>query len=184
MFQQLDLVSPFQLYFNPILIVEQYQVGNYRYANSYAKRLILLDKLMWNSHYICYVIRKKLTCIDLHLFPSFVECRGISTVRGNTTVNFLKYYVELFQIWRLITTFLFFGNVGFNLLFNMIFTYRYCRMLEEGSFRRRTADFVMMFIFGGICMIVSLAKCQSLYRLIIIYGNFLLLILLSTVIFC
>jgi Derlin-2/3 len=25
-FQQLDLVSPFQLYFNPILIVEQYQV--------------------------------------------------------------------------------------------------------------------------------------------------------------
>ncbi|KAG5314902.1 DERL2 protein, partial [Pseudoatta argentina] len=78
---QLDLVSPFQLYFNPILIVEQY------------------------------------------------------------------------QIWRLITTFLFFGNVGFNLLFNMIFTYRYCRMLEEGSFRRRTADFVMMFIFGGLCMI-------------------------------
>ncbi|KYM84348.1 Derlin-2 [Atta colombica] len=75
---QLDLVSPFQLYFNPILIVEQY------------------------------------------------------------------------QIWRLITTFLFFGNVGFNLLFNMIFTYRYCRMLEEGSFRRRTADFVMMFIFGGL----------------------------------
>lgn len=60
-----------------------------------------------------------------------------------------------FQLWRLITTFLFFGNMGFNFLFNMIFTYRYCRMLEEGSFRRRTADFVMMFIFGGICMIVS-----------------------------
>ncbi|CAD1472374.1 unnamed protein product, partial [Heterotrigona itama] len=58
-------------------------------------------------------------------------------------------------LWRLITTFLFFGNMGFNFLFNMIFTYRYCRMLEEGSFRRRTADFVMMFIFGGICMIVS-----------------------------
>lgn len=31
-------------------------------------------------------------------------------------------------------------------------------MLEEGSFRRRTADFVMMFIFGGICMIVSLTN--------------------------
>lgn len=26
-FQQLDLVSPFQLYFNPILIVKQYQVN-------------------------------------------------------------------------------------------------------------------------------------------------------------
>uniref|UniRef100_A0A1B6C6I4 Derlin n=1 Tax=Clastoptera arizonana TaxID=38151 RepID=A0A1B6C6I4_9HEMI len=36
----------------------------------------------------------------------------------------------------------------------MIFTYRYCRMLEEGSFRGKTADFVMMFLFGGICMII------------------------------
>ncbi|KAJ3645641.1 hypothetical protein Zmor_023282 [Zophobas morio] len=58
------------------------------------------------------------------------------------------------QIWRLITTFLFFGTFGFNFFFNMIFTYRYCRMLEEGSFRNRTADFVMMFLFGGLCMII------------------------------
>ncbi|XP_075220931.1 derlin 2 isoform X1 [Lycorma delicatula] len=79
---QLDLVSPFQLYFNPILILKQYQV------------------------------------------------------------------------WRLLTTFLFFGTVGFNFFFNMIFTYRYCRMLEEGSFRGRTADFVMMFLFGGFCMVL------------------------------
>ncbi|XP_043465833.1 derlin-2 [Leptopilina heterotoma] len=78
---QLDLVSPFQLYFNPILIIKRY------------------------------------------------------------------------QLWRLITTFLFFGTIGFNFVFNMIFTYKYCRMLEEGSFRGRTADFVMMFLFGGVCMI-------------------------------
>ncbi|XP_060876465.1 derlin-2 isoform X3 [Metopolophium dirhodum] len=78
---QLDVVSPFQLYFNPLLILKQ------------------------------------------------------------------------FQVWRLITTFLFFGNIGFNFLFNMIFTYRYCRMLEEGSFRSRTADFVMMFLFGATLMI-------------------------------
>ncbi|TRY86842.1 hypothetical protein DNTS_028660, partial [Danionella cerebrum] len=55
-------------------------------------------------------------------------------------------------VWRLITNFLFFGPVGFNFLFNMIFLYpalyRYCRMLEEGSFRGRTADFVFMFLFG------------------------------------
>ncbi|CAH1397645.1 unnamed protein product [Nezara viridula] len=79
---QLEIVSPFQLYFNPILILKQYQV------------------------------------------------------------------------WRLVTTFLYFGTFGFNFFFNMIFTYRYCRMLEEGSFRRRTADFVMMFIFGGVCMVI------------------------------
>ena len=83
LFQQLDLVSPFQLYFNPNLILKKY------------------------------------------------------------------------QLWRLISTFLFFGNLGFNFFFNMIFTYRYCRMLEEGSFRGRTADFVVMFVFGGVLMIVS-----------------------------
>lgn len=92
--QQLDLVSPFQLYFNPILILKK------------------------------------------------------------------------FQLWRLITTFLFFGNLGFNFFFNMIFTYRYCRMLEEGSFRGRTADFVVMFMFGGVLMIVSFYKCYyQIYKI-------------------
>jgi hypothetical protein len=33
--------------------------------------------------------------------------------------------------------------------------YRYCRMLEEGSFRGRTADFVFMFLFGAFIMTVS-----------------------------
>lgn len=59
-----------------------------------------------------------------------------------------------YQLWRLATTFLFFGTIGFSFLFNMIFTYRYCRMLEEGSFRGRSSDFVMMFVFGGALMIV------------------------------
>lgn len=61
-----------------------------------------------------------------------------------------------YQVWRLITTFLFFGTFGFNFLFNMIFTYRYCRMLEENSFRGKTSDFVVMFIFG-ICSMVFFA---------------------------
>ncbi|CAG2164177.1 unnamed protein product [Oppiella nova] len=79
---QLDIVSPFQLYFNPILIFRNY------------------------------------------------------------------------QLWRLLTTFLFFGSFGFTFLFNLIFTYRYCRMLEEGSFRSRTADFFYMFLIGAILMII------------------------------
>merc|ERR1711879_944141 len=32
--------------------------------------------------------------------------------------------------------------------------HRYCRMLEENSFRGRTSDFVMMFLFGAFLMIV------------------------------
>ncbi|MCP9258756.1 Derlin-2 [Dirofilaria immitis] len=36
-----------------------------------------------------------------------------------------------YQFWRLLTSFCFFGSFGFSFLFNMIFTYRYCMMLEE-----------------------------------------------------
>lgn len=59
-----------------------------------------------------------------------------------------------FQIWRLITNFLFLGPVGFHFLFNLIFLYRYCRMLEDGSFWGRTGDFVFMFLFGGFLMTI------------------------------
>jgi len=62
--------------------------------------------------------------------------------------------LKRFEIWRLVTNYLFFGTFGFNFFFNMIFTYRYCRMLEEGSFRGRTADFVFMFLFGGLLMTI------------------------------
>ncbi|CAL8143478.1 unnamed protein product [Orchesella dallaii] len=54
------------------------------------------------------------------------------------------------QWWRLVTTFLFFGTLNFNFVFNLIFTYRYCYLLEMTSFRGKTSDFVMMFIFGAV----------------------------------
>lgn len=60
-----------------------------------------------------------------------------------------------YQLWRLVTNFMYFGSIGFHFLFNMIFTYRYCRMLEEGSFRGRTADFLYMFVFGGTVMTIT-----------------------------
>ncbi|KAM4746227.1 uncharacterized protein FYW61_018459 isoform 3-T3 [Anableps anableps] len=92
--------------------------------------------------------------------------------------------ISRYQIWRLITSFFFFGSLGFGFLFNIVFlylslscekqlhgcyqqygkpaaesltevSYRYCRMLEEDCFRGRTADFVFMFLFGGILITVS-----------------------------
>ncbi|CAH0563783.1 unnamed protein product [Brassicogethes aeneus] len=78
------------------------------------------------------------------------------------------------QLWRLITTFLFFGTFGFNFFFNMIFTYKYCRMLEEGSFRNRTSDFVWMFLFGATFMIgfaffVNLLFLGQAFTIMIVY---------------
>lgn len=47
-------------------------------------------------------------------------------------------------------------------------------MLEEGSFRGRTADFVFMFLFGGVLMIVSFlgsgTSGQALLRLVLGHG--------------
>ena len=53
------------------------------------------------------------------------------------------------QVWRLFTNFFFFGPIGLDFLFHMFFLVRYCRLLEEGSFRGRTADFVAMLLFGA-----------------------------------
>ncbi|XP_045391047.1 derlin-3 isoform X4 [Lemur catta] len=66
-----------------------------------------------------------------------------------------------FQVWRLVTNFLFFGPLGFSFFFNMLFVFHYCRMLEEGSFRGRTADFVFMFLFGGVLMTVSFPRALA-----------------------
>ncbi|XP_006863543.1 PREDICTED: derlin-2 [Chrysochloris asiatica] len=52
--------------------------------------------------------------------------------------------------------------------------YRYCRMLEEGSFRGRTADFVFMFLFGGFLMtlfglFVSLVFLGQAFTIMLVY---------------
>ncbi|XP_052716542.1 derlin-2-like [Crassostrea angulata] len=66
------------------------------------------------------------------------------------TAVFSKY-----QVWRLVTNFTYLGSIGFNFLFNIIFAYRYCRMLEEGSFRNKTADFFFMILFGCTLLTVT-----------------------------
>ncbi|ETO84951.1 hypothetical protein F444_01201 [Phytophthora nicotianae P1976] len=58
------------------------------------------------------------------------------------------------QVWRLVTNFMFFGLFSLDFLFHMYFVVRYCRLLEEGSFRGRTADFVYMLLLGAVFMIL------------------------------
>ena len=55
-------------------------------------------------------------------------------------------------MWRLFTNFFFFGAISLDFFFHMFFLVRYCRMLEEGSFRGRPADFLLMLLFGGALM--------------------------------
>mmetsp|Transcript_7022 Transcript_7022/g.22809 ORF Transcript_7022/g.22809 Transcript_7022/m.22809 type:complete len:247 (-) Transcript_7022:197-937(-) len=60
------------------------------------------------------------------------------------------------EAWRLVTNFFFFGLFSLDFVFHMYFLVRYCRLLEEGEFRGRTADFVWMLAFGA-ALIVLLA---------------------------
>ena len=59
------------------------------------------------------------------------------------------------QVWRLGTNFFFFGMFSLDFLFHMYFLVRYCRLLEEGEFRGRTADFVAMLGFGAAAMLLA-----------------------------
>jgi Derlin-2/3 len=58
------------------------------------------------------------------------------------------------QYWRLLSSFLFFGQFSLDFLFHMYFVVRYCRLLEDGKFRGRAADFLFMLIFGAALMLV------------------------------
>eukprot|EP00047_Mylnosiga_fluctuans_P016344 m.53933 g.53933 ORF g.53933 m.53933 type:complete len:234 (+) comp6538_c0_seq2:242-943(+) len=72
---------------------------------------------------------------------------------------------EEYQIWRLITSFLYFGDLGVDFVFHMFFLTRYCRMLEEGSYRGRTADFVVLFLFGMVLMLIAAPIIGQIYLL-------------------
>ncbi|KAG6499965.1 derlin-2.2 [Zingiber officinale] len=57
--------------------------------------------------------------------------------------------VQKYEIWRLVTNFLYFRNMDLDFLFHMFFLARYCKLLEENSFRGKTADFLYMLLFGA-----------------------------------
>eukprot|EP00744_Colponema_vietnamica_P008446 GILI01012049.1.p1 GENE.GILI01012049.1~~GILI01012049.1.p1 ORF type:complete len:240 (+),score=39.34 GILI01012049.1:75-794(+) len=63
-----------------------------------------------------------------------------------------KLIFQKYQIWRLFTNFWFFGLFGLDFLFHLFFLVRYSRLLEENSFRGRTADFVYMLLLGAASM--------------------------------
>jgi len=68
------------------------------------------------------------------------------------------------EVWRLITSYLFFGAFSVDFMFHMYFLARYSRLLEEGDFRGRTANYVLMILFG-IVSISFVAKFAPVHFL-------------------
>ncbi|XP_076921057.1 derlin-2.2-like [Bidens hawaiensis] len=93
---------------------------------------------------------------SLEMLPS-IKLLGIGGVKLNYGAIISPYnlylnpnlVVKQYQIWRLITNFLYFRKMDLDFLFHMFFLARYCKLLEENSFRGRTADFFYMLLFGS-----------------------------------
>jgi Derlin-2/3 len=69
------------------------------------------------------------------------------------------------QYWRLVSSFFFFGTFSLDFIFHMYFVVRYCRLLEEGTFRGRTADFVNLLIYGAIFMLACTTMISIFSRI-------------------
>lgn len=86
---------------------------------------------------------------------------------GFVTPLQLLYHPQLIlqgEVWRLITCFLFFGQIGFSFLFNMIFLYRFCRKLEETNYAGKTADFIVLLLFGSsLTLLISTVAIRMLF---------------------
>lgn len=62
-----------------------------------------------------------------------------------------------FQIWRLITSFIYFPlnpSTGFHYLINLYFLYSYSTRLETGVFDGRPADYLFLIIFNVLSLIL------------------------------
>lgn len=61
--------------------------------------------------------------------------------------------LQQFQIWRLITNFLFLGPFSIAFGIRLLMIARYGVQLEKGPFERRTADFLWMMIFSTLALL-------------------------------
>ncbi|KAK6925813.1 Derlin, partial [Dillenia turbinata] len=61
--------------------------------------------------------------------------------------------LKRFQIWRLITNFIFLGPFSMGFAFRLWIIAKYGVMLEKGPFDKRTADYVWMLIFGAFSLL-------------------------------
>jgi len=67
-------------------------------------------------------------------------------------LNYRQMWAPKYQVWRLVTHFFFFDRLSINFVLHMYFVYFYCTRLEEHTFHRKSADFLIMLVFGMVSM--------------------------------
>ncbi|KAM3682921.1 hypothetical protein ACJW31_12G107200 [Castanea mollissima] len=70
---------------------------------------------------------------------------------------FYSLALKRFQVWGLITNFFFLGPFSFSFAFRLLMIARYGVSVERGPFDKRTAEYVWMFVFGALSLLVMAA---------------------------
>ncbi|CED83189.1 Predicted membrane protein [Phaffia rhodozyma] len=58
------------------------------------------------------------------------------------------------QLWRLISTFIYFGPLSINFVMRLFFIMRYSRLLEENSYANRKADYLWLLIVCSLFLLL------------------------------
>ena len=94
-------------------------------------------------------------------------------------LNFVAIWHD-FEVWRLVTNFLFFGYLDLNFVFYMYFMVRHSRSLEDTTYRGRSADYFFLWLFsaGSLLLIAFLFVHYGIRRM-----NFLASSLTSVIVY-
>lgn len=87
----------------------------------------------------------------------------LGLVRPQNLILLIDPIVSNFQIWRLLTAFLFYP-MGFNYLISLLFIYQYSSRLETSTFNGKPADYIFCLFFLWVCNTI-VGSFLSLYIL-------------------
>lgn len=135
----LQVITPFNVYFNAYLIFKKWEMWR-----------LLTNFFFFGNLGKCYT-----NCL-----PAWPALQYTHTGRGLTRQPeqyAITAHTTVSDIHTCIRTSLSQNSVcpvGLDFVFHMFFLVKYCKSLEEGSFRGRSADFLWMLVFGGSLLTV------------------------------
>ena len=78
---------------------------------------------------------------------------------------------QKFQVWRLVTCFIFLGKFSFSFIINLMILVRYSAALEQNPYcttpratQGSTADFVYMLMLGALVLLLPVPQSQAFHR--------------------
>ena len=134
-----QVISAYDVYLNSTLVIQEYQVWRLITNFFYFGKLGMYLHLHTLAYITCILFCGLLLHIGFLLSDVF-----------NPSCWKLSHIVQLLRVLTYRHGLL----ADLDFLFHMFFLARYCKLLEETSFRGRTADFFFMLLFGGTLLTI------------------------------